>query len=106
VTFEQSRANPWKISKLIPIAPSKFGDAVSQGIVTLNNAMDQWAKDNTQAQSPITLVDNFTGFNTTTDTEEGEHPNAAGDKKMADKFLQPTIDAIKSVSGLQQRDGC
>ncbi|KAF2739046.1 SGNH hydrolase [Polyplosphaeria fusca] len=94
------------VSKLIPISPSVFGDFATQGVIALNKAMDDWAKANTKSESPITLVDNWTGFDASADTIEGEHPNASGNRKMADKFLQPTISAIRSVSTLQERDDC
>jgi lysophospholipase L1-like esterase len=82
------------ISQLIPI--DRFN--ANPGIVELNKAIVAWAPTKTTWTSPITLVDNYTGFNTTTDTTDGEHPNGAGDEKIATKFFQPLTVAIKSVS--------
>jgi lysophospholipase L1-like esterase len=82
------------ISQLIPI--DRYN--ANPGIVELNKAIVAWAPTKTTRYSPITLIDNYTGFNTTTDTVDGEHPNAAGDEKFANKFFQPLTLAIKSVS--------
>ena len=68
------------------------------GIIDLNKAIVAWGPTKSTKESPITIVDNFTGFNTTTDTTDGEHPNDKGNQKLADKFFQPLTDAIKSVS--------
>ena len=73
-----------------------FGDS-DKRIVELNAAIPGWAKTNTTEQSPIVIVDNFTGFNTTTDTTDGEHPNSQGDQKLADKFYPALETAIKQV---------
>jgi lysophospholipase L1-like esterase len=82
------------ISLLIPI--DRF--SANSGIVELNKAIIAWAPTKSTKQSPITIVDNYTGFNTTTDTVDGEHPNDAGNEKLASKFFQPLTDAIRSVS--------
>ncbi|KAF2708788.1 carbohydrate esterase family 3 protein [Pleomassaria siparia CBS 279.74] len=84
-------------SQLLPIDPSKFDNA-NAGITELNKAIAAWVPTKTTAQSPITLIDNNTGFNTTTDTVDGEHPNDSGNQKISDKFLNPLIGAIASVS--------
>ena len=45
------------------------------------------------AASPITVVDQWTGFNTATDTYDGVHPNAAGNQKMSDRWY-PALAAV------------
>ncbi|KAF2188177.1 carbohydrate esterase family 3 protein [Zopfia rhizophila CBS 207.26] len=85
------------VSQLIPIDPNKFSGA-QQGIIDLNEAIVSWAPTKSTRASPITIVDNFSGFNTTTDTTDGEHPNDKGNQKLADKFYPPLSEAIKSVS--------
>ena len=47
-----------------------------QRVVAFNNAIPAWAAGKTTAQSPITVVDQWTGFNTAADTYDGVHPNA------------------------------
>lgn len=56
------------------------------GVVSLNNAIPAWASSKTTAQSPIYVVDQWTGFSTATDTSDGVHPNAAGLPKIANKW--------------------
>ncbi|ORY09648.1 SGNH hydrolase-type esterase domain-containing protein [Clohesyomyces aquaticus] len=88
-------------SQLIPIDPKKFSGA-QQGIIDLNKAIATWAPTKSTSQSPIVVIDNFTGFNVTTDTVDGEHPNDSGNQKLANKFYQPLVNAIKSVSTRRQ----
>lgn len=45
-----------------------------------------WAAANATASSPILVVDQHTGFVSTTDTVDGVHPNAAGSVKIATKW--------------------
>jgi hypothetical protein len=55
-------------------------------VVALNNAIPAWAAAKTTAQSPITVVDQWTGFDTATDTNDGVHPIDSGFRKMADRW--------------------
>lgn len=52
-------------------------------VPALNAAIATWAAANTTAQSPIIVVDQYTGFDPNTDTRDGVHPNDAGSTKMA-----------------------
>lgn len=89
-----------QLSKLIPIDPKVAGQAVSDDVGKLNTAMEEFVRSNTQQQSPIVLVD-MTGFDTKTMTKEGEHPNEAGDKFMADRYFSTVKDALV-VSSVQK----
>jgi lysophospholipase L1-like esterase len=65
------------LAQIIPAAgfvtaTQNFNDLIP-GLVASKNA----------AQSPVLMVDEFTGFNTATDTFDGTHPNATGEAKMA-----------------------
>lgn len=52
------------------------------------------------SQSPVSVVDLYTGFSTSTDTGDGVHPNDAGALKIANTWFAPLSAAIKSfVSG-------
>lgn len=84
------------ISKLIPIDGSRFGGG--DLIEALNKGMDAWAAKKTTRDSPIVIIDNFTGFDPKADTTDGEHPNDSGNHKIAAKFFPPLVDAINSVS--------
>ncbi|MEU6721474.1 cellulose binding domain-containing protein [Nonomuraea sp. NPDC046802] len=81
------------VAKIIPMNPSNCGDC-GQRAVNFNNAIPAWAAATTTPQSPITVVDQWTGFNTATDTYDGVHPNAAGDQKMSDKWYTPLASAL------------
>jgi lysophospholipase L1-like esterase len=63
-------------------------------VQALNAALEPWAASHTTTKSPIVLVDQYTGFNTQTDTLDGTHPNEAGHQKMASKFLKPVEKAL------------
>ncbi|MEV4393773.1 hypothetical protein [Nonomuraea sp. NPDC049607] len=54
--------------------------------MAFDNAVPAWAAATTTAQSPVTVVDQWTGFSTGTDTYDGVHPNASGDQKMSDAW--------------------
>jgi lysophospholipase L1-like esterase len=71
------------VSKIIPMSPSGCSTCATQ--VTSLNALitDTWALTNSTASSPTYVIDNWTGFNSTTDTSDGVHPNPAGAQKMA-----------------------
>lgn len=102
VLIGQMRAKNPKVrllfSNLLPLDPARWPKAGVEGIETLNNAIRQYAPSKSTRTSPVVFVDNFAGFDAVTDTTDGEHPNDAGNEKMATKFFGPTRDAIKAVS--------
>ena len=55
-------------------------------VAALNNAIPGWAAGKTTAQSPITVVDQWTGFDTAADTGDGVHPNDSGYQKISDRW--------------------
>jgi cellulase/cellobiase CelA1 len=75
------------VAQIIPMNPANC-PACGQGVVALDNAIPGWASAHTTAQSPITVVDQWTGFSTATDTVDGVHPNDSGNQKMATKWYQ------------------
>lgn len=77
------------VAKIIPMHPSGSGEACNTNVLDLNSRIDDWAKELSTSQSPITVVDQYTGFDTTTDTYDGVHPNDNGCIKMADKWFAP-----------------
>lgn len=74
------------VAKIIPMHPSESGEACNNNVLDLNSRIDDWAKELSTIQSPIIVVDQYTGFDTTTDTYDGVHPNDSGCVKMADKW--------------------
>ncbi|GAA3240814.1 cellulose binding domain-containing protein [Nonomuraea helvata] len=85
------------VAKIIPMNPSNCADC-GQRAVNFNNAIPAWAAATTTQQSPITVVDQWTGFSTSTDTYDGVHPNATGDQKMSDKWYPPLVNALSGTS--------
>ncbi|WP_422769346.1 cellulose binding domain-containing protein [Plantactinospora sp. WMMC1484] len=80
------------VAKIIPMAPSTCAEC-GQRVVALNDAIPGWAASKTTGQSPVVVVDQWTGFSTGSDTYDGVHPNAAGDQKMSDRWY-PALAAM------------
>lgn len=85
------------VAQIIPMAPSTCGEC-GQRVVALNDAIPGWAASKSTAQSPITVVDQWTGFSTATDTYDGVHPNAAGDQKMSDRWYPALTAALNGTT--------
>lgn len=82
------------VAQIIPLNPSTCPEC-GRRAVALNDAIPGWAASKTTAASPIVVVDQWTGFNTSTDTYDGVHPNAGGDQKIADRWY-PALTALLS----------
>ncbi len=95
---DQMRANNPNVkiivAQIIPMNPSGCSTC-AQGAVNFNAAIPAWASSKSTAQSPITVVDQWTGFSTSADTSDGVHPNATGIQKMSDKWY-PALSAVLS----------
>jgi lysophospholipase L1-like esterase len=84
------------VAQIIPMNPPGCAGCAA-GVVALDNAIPGWAAGLTTAQSPIVVVDQWTGFNTVTDTGDGVHPNDAGFQKMADRWYPPLAHVLDGV---------
>jgi lysophospholipase L1-like esterase len=84
------------VAQIIPMNPSSCTECAAR-VVALNAAIPAWAASRTTAASPVTVVDQWTGFSTATDTGDGVHPNATGDRKMADRWLPAVVRALDGV---------
>lgn len=80
------------VAQIIPVNPSTCADC-AQRTIDFNAAIPAWAASKSTTASPIVVVDQWTGFNSATDTSEGVHPNALGDQKIADKWF-PALTAL------------
>lgn len=80
------------VAQIIPINPSSCAECAAR-TVAFNQRIPAWAGGITTAQSPVTVVDQWTGFDTATDTYDGVHPNASGDAKMAARWY-PALSAL------------
>ncbi|KAF2272998.1 SGNH hydrolase [Westerdykella ornata] len=84
-------------SQLIPMRPDMFNGANAR-ITELNKAIATWAPQKSTQRSPIIVVDNNSGFNVTTDTYDGEHPNDSGNRKLSAVFYKELARIIPAVS--------
>ncbi|MFI7709098.1 cellulose binding domain-containing protein [Nonomuraea sp. NPDC049480] len=85
------------VAQIIPMNPSGCSTCAAS-VTALNNAIPGWAANLTTPQSPIVVVDQWTGFNTATDTGDGVHPNDAGFRKMADRWYPPLTQVLGGVT--------
>jgi len=67
------------------------------GIPTLNAKLPALVADKNTTESPITLVDQYTGFDAATMTFDGTHPNAIGDSRMADRWFEKLATVLDTV---------
>jgi lysophospholipase L1-like esterase len=80
------------VAQIIPMNPPNC-PACAQRIAELNAAIPGWAASQTTAASPVSVVDQWTGFDTATDTGDGVHPNEAGNVKIANRWY-PAVAAV------------
>ncbi|MDQ0746551.1 lysophospholipase L1-like esterase [Streptomyces africanus] len=73
------------VAQLIPMNPASCA-ACAQRVVDFNARIPDWARATSTERSSITVVDQWTGFSTATDTYDGVHPNASGDDKIAARW--------------------
>jgi lysophospholipase L1-like esterase len=81
------------VAQLIPMDPSRSCAECADRVVALNAAIPGWAAGKSTPQSPVLVVDQWTGFSTGTDTYDGVHPNAAGDQRISDRWY-PALAAV------------
>ncbi|WP_229796193.1 SGNH/GDSL hydrolase family protein [Saccharothrix coeruleofusca] len=81
------------VAKIIPMGTSQCAPC-GQRVVDLNAAIPGWASGKSTTASPITVVDQWTGFAAATDTYDGVHPNASGERKMADRWFPAVVSAL------------
>ncbi|MFF5982176.1 GDSL-type esterase/lipase family protein [Streptomyces olindensis] len=90
------------VAQLIPMNPSSCA-ACAQRVVDFNARIPDWARATGTDRSPVTVVDQWTGFSTATDTYDGVHPNASGDAKIAARWF-PALAAVLDA-GVPQDPG-
>jgi len=88
------------VAKIIPATASYY----QTGIKALNDAIPAWAASLNTIQSPITVVDQNTGFSSSADNRDGLHPNAGGDVKMAAKWFPAVVAAAKDFEAGRKRE--
>ncbi|MGQ4388202.1 GDSL-type esterase/lipase family protein [Streptomyces sp. SAS_270] len=70
------------VAQLIPMNPSGC-TGCAQRAVALNARIPDWARTTSTSRSPVTVVDQWTGFDTAGDTYDGVHPSDSGNEKIA-----------------------
>jgi mannan endo-1,4-beta-mannosidase len=82
------------VAQIIPMNPSGCPEC-GQRVVALNAAIPGWAQANSTAASPITVVDQWTGFSTPADTTDGVHPNTStGIQKIEGRWYPAVVAAL------------
>ena len=85
------------VAQIIPMNPANCPDCGNR-VVAFNNAIPAWASGLSTAQSPITVVDQWTGFSTSADTTDGVHPNGTtGIQKMSDRWYPALANVLRGV---------
>ncbi|KDN43226.1 hypothetical protein RSAG8_06193, partial [Rhizoctonia solani AG-8 WAC10335] len=91
------------VAQILPMNPSGCTECnqrviafnkCNQRVIAFNSAIPAWAKNKTTSASPITVVNLYTGFNTTTDTYDGVHPNENGNVKIAASYYKPVYNVV------------
>lgn len=73
------------VAQIIPMSAAACSTCPAD-VVELNNAVPGWAAGLSTTQSPIVVVDQWTGFDAVADNVDGVHPNNAGFQKMANRW--------------------
>ena len=82
------------VAQLIPMNPTEYPCAsCADAVIALNQAIPTWARSLSTEESPIVIVDQWTGFDVINDTSDGVHPTESGNEKLSSKWLS----AIKAV---------
>ncbi|XKK37153.1 SGNH/GDSL hydrolase family protein [Nocardiopsis sp. ARC36] len=79
------------VAQIIPMDPARSCAGCGRGVEDLNAAIPAWAAGESTAESPVTVVDQWTGFDTGTDTYDGVHPSGSGDRRIADRWLESLL---------------
>ncbi|KAK6955671.1 hypothetical protein Daesc_003314 [Daldinia eschscholtzii] len=87
-------SNPRMKIVVAQIIPMGFGNYNTQ-IQNLNKAIIPWAQGLNTTESPIWVVDQYTGFSGTSDLRDGVHPNDSGDTKMMNVWYPALVNAFQ-----------
>ncbi|HKO92208.1 MAG TPA: SGNH/GDSL hydrolase family protein, partial [Polyangiaceae bacterium] len=89
-------ANPRVVVLVAQIIPMNVTETTCAGctcagcvtnVPALNTRIVSWAAEHSLADSPIRVVDQFSGYDAALDNGDGVHPNAQGAQKMADHWF-------------------
>ncbi|MER3432686.1 MAG: cellulose-binding protein [Leptolyngbya sp. ERB_1_1] len=84
--------NPRLKILIAQLIPSLNSEALTQ---QFNQQIAALARSTNTQESPLIVVDQFSGFNVQQDTYDGLHPNESGEQKMANRWFQ-TLEKVLS----------
>ncbi|KAF2850184.1 carbohydrate esterase family 3 protein [Plenodomus tracheiphilus IPT5] len=79
---------------IIPLGIGNYNSKVQD----LNRAIIPWAQALNKTESPIWVVDQYTGFSGSADLRDGVHPNDSGDVKMTNLWFPAITRAFEEAS--------
>ncbi|OAL43542.1 SGNH hydrolase [Pyrenochaeta sp. DS3sAY3a] len=94
------------VAQIIPMGLGNYNAKIQE----LNKAIIPWATGLNKTESPIWVVDQYTGFSGTSDLRDGVHPNDAGDVKMLNVWYPAVVRAFeaakaeKAAAALKERE--
>ena len=89
-------ANPKMVILVAQIIPMNVTDTTcggctcagcATGVPALNTLITSWAAQQSSADSPVRVVDQYDGYDAVADNRDGVHPNELGSKKIADRWF-------------------
>jgi lysophospholipase L1-like esterase len=84
--------NPYVTIFVAQVIPANPANGSGYRIPLFNADIPQIAVDKFDPNSPIVIVDQFTGFSVAADTYDNIHPNADGEEKMAQRWRDAIFD--------------
>jgi acyl-CoA thioesterase-1 len=95
VVLALRNANPNVIILWAQIVPRS-----NNAIPEFNALLPAFAAEHTSAQSPLIVVDQYTGFDNTAgmDTFDGTHPNASGEEKLATNWFNALAPVLNGMA--------
>ncbi|KAG4411091.1 hypothetical protein IFR04_015777 [Cadophora malorum] len=73
-------------------------------IKSLNAAIPAWAASQNTTASPIYIADCNTGYSGQSMLRDGVHPNAAGDRLIAERVTPVLVEVVRRSLGLSKRE--
>ncbi|PJE95323.1 cellulose-binding protein [Streptomyces carminius] len=86
------------VAQIIPMNPATCAECARR-VVALNERIPAWAEAESTPDSPVTAVDQWTGFSTASDTYDGVHPNASGDDRIAARWFPALAGLLDGGTG-------
>jgi lysophospholipase L1-like esterase len=86
--------NPNAIILLAKVIPTSRSRADQQAVEKINEMIPSVVLQMNNSDSPVILVDHFSGFDANVETYDGVHPNALGEERMAQRWFDAIIASI------------